>query len=47
MRMARVAASYLEKGLGLVGAMERTMDVAHFAAGRSEAITLLLAWERS
>ena len=47
MLLARIAARYLERGLGFKGAMNRTMDVATFAAGRSEAISLLSEWERA
>lgn len=43
--MSRVAASYLERGLGIRNALNHTMDVATFAAGRSRAITLLNRWE--
>lgn len=43
---SRVAAGYLERGLGIAGALSHTMDVATFAAGRSKAIMLLNAWER-
>jgi hypothetical protein len=42
---SRVAAGYLERGLGINGALGHTMDVATFAAGRSRAITLLNRWE--
>jgi hypothetical protein len=43
---SRIAASYLERGLGIVGALGHTMDVATFAAGRSRAIAMLNRWER-
>lgn len=42
---SRVAAGYLERGLGIAGALNHTMDVATFAAGRSRAIALLNRWE--
>lgn len=43
--VSRIAAGYLERGLGIKGALNHTMDVATFAAGRSRAIAMLNAWE--
>jgi hypothetical protein len=43
---ANVAASYLERGLGMAGALDHAGDVAAFAAGRSAAISWIVAWER-
>jgi len=40
------AVRYLANGLGMTDAVNRTMDIATFAAGRSKAVTLLDAWER-
>lgn len=42
----KAAVRYLASGLGLTDAVNRTMDIATFAAGRSQAIKLLDKWER-
>lgn len=46
LEMTKIAASYLERGLGMVGALAYAGNVAVFAAGRSAAISWLVAWER-